>query len=277
MLRPFFPVEMVRADTALRPLLTDEPRHGHVWPIAVHFTYFEHQPVVAVELAFYPKGGIPEELDEESWAHYREEVGLAPLAGASSLLATPDGRWHVDFGPHTLVSDSSRSTLLVLPRPEATWEQAVQANGSCVVAVGTGLGYDDETTAVAIPPTAAALSAAYAGSRAVPDLSEIPGLHVLPLNSFRPYDPLQPVTFVLDTDVLIEMQQFCFEPSRLRSEERVEAIRHLIINLSGRDVLPGPARAAVGCRDPLYLTSTSRAGSRRTPAQLYRRLPPSTT
>ncbi len=52
---------------------------------------------------------------------------------------------------------------------------------------------------------------------------------------------MRPVTFVLDADVLIAMQRFCFAPARLG--DKVEAIRQLLINLSGRDVLPGPALA----------------------------------
>lgn len=242
MLRPLFPVDEVQEGIADLPPLPDESRHGYIWPIAVLFTYFERRPVAAVELAFHPTGGLPEGLTEESWGHYRSELGLAPFAGASSLLATPDGHWHVEFGPHMLVTDSSGSARLVLPRPSAAWEESVQTNGSCVVALGTGLARDDETSAVAIPSTAAALSAAYAGSCSVPELSEVPGLHVVPLSSLRPYNPLEPVTFVLDTDVLIDMQHFCFEPSRLRPE-RAEAIRDILVNLFGREALPGPALA----------------------------------
>jgi hypothetical protein len=110
MLRPLFPVDEVREDIALRPPPPDEPRHGHMWPIAVLCTYFEHRPVAAVELAFHPAGGLPEGLTEESWDHCRSELGLAPFAGASSLLAAPDGDWHVEFGPHMLVTDSSART-----------------------------------------------------------------------------------------------------------------------------------------------------------------------
>jgi hypothetical protein len=242
MLCPLFPVDAVREDSALRPPPPDEARHGHMWPIAVLFTYFEQRPVAAVELAFHPAGGLPEGLTEESWGRCRSELGLAPFAGASSLLAAPDGDWHVEFGPHMLVTDSSGSARLVLPRPSAAWEESVQASGSCVVALGTGLTHDDETSAVAIPPTAAALSAAHAGSCSVQELSEVPGLHVVPLSSFRPYNPLGPVTFVLDTDVLIEMQKLCFEPARLRPE-RAEAVRDILVNLAGREVLPGPALA----------------------------------
>jgi hypothetical protein len=72
-----------------------------------------------------------------------------------------------------------------------------------------------------------------------PELADIPGLHVVPLNSFRPYDAMRPLTFVLDADVLISMQRLCFAPDRLG--ENAEAVRHLVINLLGRDVLPGPA------------------------------------
>jgi hypothetical protein len=52
---------------------------------------------------------------------------------------------------------------------------------------------------------------------------------------------MRPVTFVLDTDVLIAMQRLCFAPGRLGG--KAEAVRHLVINLLGRDVLPGPALA----------------------------------
>jgi hypothetical protein len=52
---------------------------------------------------------------------------------------------------------------------------------------------------------------------------------------------MRPVTFVLDADVLIAMQRFCFTPARLGA--RAEVIRDLLVNISGRDVLPGPALA----------------------------------
>jgi len=210
-----------------------------VWPVTALCGFLEGQPTIAVELAFHPIGGLPELLTNESWAHYRETLGLAPFAGPSSLSGVPDGHWQVEFGPHTLLSNPSRRFQTVLPRPDAEWEDAVQANGSCAVIVGSGMGADDETGAFGIPSTAAALTAAYAGSWAVPDLSDIPGLQVVPVNSFRPYDPLRPVTFVLDADVLIEMQRLCFAPERLGP--KAQAVRHLTANLLGRDVLPGPA------------------------------------
>jgi hypothetical protein len=241
LLRPLFPVDEVREAGAGGAPLPDEPRRGHVWPVAVLFCYLEQRPAIAVELAFYPVDDLPEPLADESWAHYRNELGLAPFAGAGSLRDTADGPWHVDFGPHTFVSNPPLSFQIIAPRPDAEWEDAVEANGSCAVVLGTGLASGDETGAVAIPSTAAAVTAAYAGSRAVPELAEIPGLHVVPRNSIRPYDPMRPVTFVLDADVLIAMQRFCFAPARLG--DKVEAIRQLLINLSGRDVLPGPALA----------------------------------
>jgi hypothetical protein len=192
-----------------------------------------------VELAFYPIGGLPEPLADESWAKYCDDLGLAPSAGAASLRAASDGSWQVDFGPHMQVTNMARPYEITLPRPDPAWEEAVRANGSCVVVFGTGFGSDDETGAVGIPSTAAAVRAAYAGSRSVAELSDIPGLHVVPVNSLRPYDPMRPVTFVLDTNVLIAMEQLCFKPTSLGV--RAEAIRHLLVNLAGRDVLPGPA------------------------------------
>lgn len=137
------------------------------------------------------------------------------------------------------VTNTARPYEITLPRPDAEWEEAVRANGSCVVVFGTGFGSDDETGVVGIPSTAAAVTAAYAVSRSVPELSGIPGLHVVPLNSLRPYSPMRPLTSVLDTNVLIAMERFCFKPASLG--DRAESIRHLLVNIVGRDVLPGPA------------------------------------
>jgi hypothetical protein len=237
-LDPLFP-EDVRQATADRASLTDAPWHGHVSPVAAIYGFLQEQPTMAVELAFYPIGDAPEFLTEESWVSYRERLGLAPFAGPSSLRGGLDDGWRVEFGPHALISNPARRFQFVVPRPDADWEEAVKANGSCCVVLGSGLGADDESGAFGIPATAAALAAAYAGSWAVPELADIPGLHVVPLNSFRPYDPMRPATFVLDADVLIAMQRLCFAPERLG--EKAEAVRHLAANLLGRDVLPGPA------------------------------------
>ena len=237
-LRPLFPVEEVREAAVGRAQVPDDPRKGHVWPVAA-LLGLDEQPMIAVEMAFYPIGGVPEPLADESWTKYCDDLGLAPFAGAVSLRAAPDGPWHVDFGPHMHVTNTARPYEIAIPRPDAEWEEAVRANGSCVVVFGTGFGSDDKTGAVGIPSTAAAVTAVYAGSRSVPELSEIPGLHVVPVNSLRPYDPMRPLTFVLDTNVLIAMEHFYFKPTSLGA--RAEAIRHLLVNLSGRDVLPGPA------------------------------------
>jgi len=239
LLEPLFPVKDVREATAGRAPLSDGPRQGHVWPIAAFSGFLDAQPTIAVELAFCPIGGLPEMLTDESWAQYRQTLGMAPFAGPSSLSGVPDVRWQVEFGPHIVISNPSRGFQMALPRPDAEWEGAVEANGSCAVILGSGMGVDDATGAFGIPTTAAALTAAYAGSWAVPELSEIPGLCVVPLNSFRPYDPLRPVTYVLDADVLIEMQRLCYAPERLGV--KADAVRHLVVNLLGRDVLPGPA------------------------------------
>ena len=169
-LRPLFPIEEVREAAAERAPVGDGPRQGHVWPAAA-LLGLDEQPMIAVEMAFYPIGGLPEHLTDESWAKYRDDLGLTPFAGAASFRAAPDGLWHVDFGPHMQVTNTARPYEITLPRPDAEWEEAVRANGACVVVFGTGFGSDDETGVVGIPSTAAAVTAAYAGSRSVPEAS----------------------------------------------------------------------------------------------------------
>jgi hypothetical protein len=253
-LTPLFPVQDLNDAIARRPRLPDEPRHGHVWPVATVCGFIEDRPTLALEIGFHPLGDVAEPLTEESWIQYRETLGLAPFAGTSSFRLPDDG-WRVEFGPQALISNPSRRFQFVVPRPDAEWERAVGAKGSCAVVVGAGLGSDDETGAFGIPATAAALTAAYGGSWDVPDLTAIPGLQVVPLNSFRPYDPMRPVTFLLDADVLIAMQRLCFAPERLGKQAK--AIRHLVINLLGRDVLPGPALSQL--RQPTRMKSEPRA------------------
>jgi hypothetical protein len=209
-----------------------------MWPVAVIFDDFEI-PAIIIEVAFWPPTGIPEPLTEPSWSAFRNHLALPPFSGAASLQREPDPGWLVEFGPQTRISVRSGSFQVVVPRPDEAWERAVEAVGSCIVVIGTGLASDDESGAVAIPPTAAAVTATYHGSFAVPELSDIPGLHVVPLNSLRPYDAMRAHAFVLDTDVLIEIRRVCLEPSR--RDARANATRSLLVNLLGRDVLPGPA------------------------------------
>ncbi|HEX3434901.1 MAG TPA: hypothetical protein VHT25_12670 [Solirubrobacteraceae bacterium] len=236
-LRPLFPVDEVRALTADRAPTSEKPREGHVAPVAGVYGELDG-PAIIIELAFWPHDGIPEPLAEQSWIGFCQKLGVAPFEGLSSLRSEPDSCWSVEFAPHTLITNPSRSFQLMLPRPDEASENAIRAAGSCFVIFGTGLEIDS-SGAVGVSPTAAAITATYAGSMSVPELSEIPGLYVVPVNSFRPYDPIRATTFVLDTDVLIEIERFSFEPSRLG--KRAEAIRSLLVNVIDRDVLPGLA------------------------------------
>ncbi len=237
-LKPLFPVEEVREAARGQRPAPAEPRHGHVWPITALFGIKE-QPTVIIEVAFYPVGDVPEPLSDEAWSRFCEVLGLTPLAGPHPLGDISDGEWQVEVGPHICISNPARRVQLVVPRPGGAWEEALQANGSCAVVLGTGIGVDDDMRAIGMPSTAAILTPAHAGSWDVPELADIPGLYVVPLNSFRPYDPMRPVTFLLDTSVLIAMQRLCFAPERLGAQ--AQDVRHLVFNLLGRDVLPGPA------------------------------------
>ncbi len=243
-LRPLFPVKEIRELAAGRARPSGDPRRGHLWPVA-SLCFLDEPPMIVVEIAFYPLDGLPEPLTDESWADYAGKVGLTQTAGAASLpaalRATRDSPWRVEFGPHMQVTNTAGPYEIVLPRPDPEWEEAVRACGSCDVVIGTRLRYDDETGVIGLPATAAAVTATYTRSRSIPELTEIPGLHVVPVNRLRPYNPMRPMAFVLDTDVLITIERFCFDPTKLGA--RSEAIRHLLVNISGQEVLPGPALA----------------------------------
>lgn len=182
---------------------------------------------------------------------------MDPFGGLGSLRSKPDSCWSVEFASHTLITNASRSFQLRLPRPDEASENAVRTAGSCVVIFGIGLEVDS-SGAVGVSPTATAITAMYAGSTSVPELLEIPGLYVVPVNSFRPYDAMRPTTFVLDTDVLIEIERFSFEPSRLG--KRAGVIRSLLVNVVDRDVLPRPALSQLA--QPSRTASKKRAAAK---------------
>ncbi len=239
-LRPLFPVEAVAEAASGRLRRSRDPRDGYVWPIEALFLDLDY-PLAVVELAFWPMNGIPEPLASESWEKFRDGLGLPAFTGPSSFRQDPDGAWKVEFGPHMLLTHERRSFQVRVRRPDEEWEQAVRSLGSCRVLFGSGFAVDDAAGALSVGSAAAAVSPVYAGSFEVPDLSEIGDLHVVPVNRLRPYHPLRACSFVLDTDVLIEIQHFCAEPSR--TGPRNQVIRNVLVNLAGRDVFPGPALA----------------------------------
>jgi hypothetical protein len=239
-LRPLFPVDAVNEASSGRRHGSGDSREGYVWPIEAVFVDLD-RPLVMVELAFWPMNGTPEPLAPESWASFRDGLGLLPFVGPESFELDPDGDWEVEFGPHTLITNRRRPFQVRVRRPGEEWEQAVRSLGSCTVLFGSGLAASDDHGALAVGSSAAAVRPVYAGSLEVPELAEIPGLHVVVVNRLRPYHPLRARSFVLDTDVLIEIERFCIEPSRRGA--RHEAIRNVLVNLAGQDVLPGPALA----------------------------------
>jgi hypothetical protein len=238
--RPLFPVEAVAEASSGRQRKSGDPRNGYVWPIDALFLDLDY-PLAVVELAFWPMNGIPEPLACESWETFRDGLELPGSTGPSSFRQGPDGDWTIEFGPHMLITHVRTSFQMRVRRPDKEWEQAVRSRGSCGVLFGSGFAVDDAAGALSVGSSAAAVQPVYSGSLEVPELTEIGGLHVVPVNGLRPYHPLRACSFVLDTDVLIEIQRFCAEPSR--TGPRNEAIRFVLVNLAGRDVLPGAAVA----------------------------------
>jgi hypothetical protein len=254
---PLFPADLVGQSTASVGAAGD-PRDGYVWPVEFVFAELEW-PLLLIELAFWPLQGLPEPLAPESWALLREGLGLAAFAGAPSLGSPPDPHWLVEFGPQTLISNVAVPFHIRAPRPQPGWERAVRSAGSCILLLGSGLGVDEQSGAFAVGALAACVRGLYGGSVDVPELSEIAELHVVPVSSLRPYDPMRAQSFVLDTDVLIEIERFCVEPSRRGA--RSQAIRQVLVNLADRDVLPGAAlsQLAQPSRSSSDIASATRA------------------
>jgi hypothetical protein len=156
-LRPLFPVASLAQRQA-----TDESRDGYLWPVEVLFVELD-RPVIVIELGFWPTDAVSEPLTPESWRAFRDRVGLPVFAGQASFELDVDPDWEVEFGPHTYISNRRRSFEIRVPRPDWEWEHVVQSAGSCIVLFGTGLGVDDETGALGVGSSAAAMTAVYAG------------------------------------------------------------------------------------------------------------------
>ena len=219
------------------PADPDVSRPGIVWPIEVAYEYPNDAPAAFVEMAFVPKGDHPEPLSSELWADCRRRFGLPSLM--DNPRPVDPTRYVAEFGPSMVVRSSAKPFCLVLPPPPAAWENAVRQTGSCLIAVGKGLGYLDNA-AIAVPDDTSVFIATCGASTPAPPLTEIPKLHVLPRTTVE-CDPLGPCTFLLDTDVLIAIERFCCSPHRLGA--RLASIRDLALNLAYRDVLPGLALA----------------------------------
>jgi hypothetical protein len=239
-LTPLFPVDALAEQPHIAGPDALKERHGQVSPVAAVFWDLD-LPTIIIELAFWPYGGAPQPLSEENWDHVADRLGLEPISGTSSLLSAPKEDWRVELGPHTLISSTAAPFQTTLPRASADWELALARSRSCRIVLGAGLRVDEEHGALSTPATAASVTARYGGAIDVPELTQIHGLCVVPLSSARPYDPFRPTTFLLDTDVLIEVRNFSCRPGR--TGPRATAVRDVMINLLGRDVLPGPALA----------------------------------
>lgn len=252
---PLFPVDAISGlEQTMPPADPNVARPGIVWPIAVAYEYQNDAPAAFIELAFVPKGDHPEPLSPESWEVCRRRFGLPSLMD-NPRPADPTS-YVAESGPSMVVRSSAEPFSLVLPSPPAKWEGALRQTGSCLIAVGKGLGYIDNT-AIAVPEDTSVFTATCGASTPAPPLTDIPKLHVLPLTTVE-CDPLGPCTFLLDTDVLIAIERFCCTPHRLGV--KLASIRDLLLNLAYRDAVPGLALAQIY---QCGRTSTNVAGAER--------------
>jgi hypothetical protein len=231
--------DLLRSVAQRQPPDLSIPRHGFAGPVAVIYRHLAGRPVAFIEFGFTPKGDVPEPLSTDLWDGLLQRFALPQLG--SQDLDYPFIRDHrIEFGPFTILLEPDRMGLL-LPTPDPSWEASVRRAGSCLIVMGIGLRRAADGR-IGVPSDAAGFIAAYGGALSAPPLDQLPGLHLLPLTGGR-FDPLGFYSFVLDTDVLIEIERFCLAPNRPR--QRTELVRHLLMNLAYRDLLPGIALAQV--------------------------------
>jgi hypothetical protein len=192
-----------------------------------------------VEYGFIPKGDVAEPLSPDIWQEGCDRFHL-PMLGSPDAGRSGGSGYRIEFGPFTVIRDSE-DFALILPTPDPSWSSAVRAAGSCFVVLGIGMGLLGGNR-VAAPEGSAGFSATFGGSFAEAALDSLSGLHVLPLSTGT-YNPLLPYAFVLDTDVLIEIERFCIAPNA--QHQRTERTRQLLLNLAYRHTLPGLALAQV--------------------------------
>lgn len=266
-LRPLFPADAInRARSDFPPPDEGVARHGVIYAIDGLLLEVDGIPLVLVELGFFPPGELPEPLSPESWDSFRDQTQLPVIGPRDALRPLPPPRCVIEFAPLVVIRDIQEHFQFRLPPPDQEWEAMVRRLGRCTVVIGTGMGYSDGTDqqALAIPASCSSVLAEYRGSFSVPLLTDIPGLHVIPLSG-EDYDPLTPATYLLDTDVLIDIERFCYSPASLG--HRLEPVRQLLINVVDRDVLPGLALSQL--HQPSRRRSDARAARRAAAAFIH--------
>lgn len=236
---PLFPSEIVDALRARGPQSArDGDRPGVMGPINGVYGWLDVDPTVFVEIAFFPQGDLPEMLLPENWERLRTGARWPLLEKLAAEDVQPDAGYVLEFGPTLVLRNREIPFETVLPAPPKEWADSVHERGTALVVIGSGLAVASHgDDALVAPVEAAGLKAQDGGSYPAPHLTEIPGLHVIPL-TVREYRESRPYSFILDTDVLIGIEHFVLDP---RSSPESQRIRQLLVNLAYRDVLPGPA------------------------------------
>ena len=236
-LHPLFPFEIIDAMLERGPHpRPDEGRPGVIGPIASLFDWLDGLPTAFVEMAFFPRGDLPETLQPESLEVVRMRAAVPRLSDLFGSGAAASTKYVLEFGPTTVLRNPEIPFAIVLPRAPTEWEDSVRRMGTAFVVLGTGLSvYDEER--VITPDAALGVLARDGGAFPAPDPTIIPGLHAVPL-TVSEYNEYQPNSFILDTDVLIAIERFCRAPKPTDEHERT---RQLLLNLAYRDVLPGAA------------------------------------
>lgn len=220
----------------------DGERPGVMGPINGRYGWMETKPALFVEIAFYPQGELPEIVEPRNWEKLRVGAKWSFLEELAAADVEPSSGYVLEFGPTLVLRNREIPFEMVVPEPPIEWEEAVHKAGGALVVIGSGLAVAaGDGDAVVAPVEAAGLIARDGGSYPAPHLTEIPGLHVMPL-TLHEYHEGRPYSFILDTDVLIGIERFFLAPQPTKERER---IRQLLVNLAYRDIVPGPALSQV--------------------------------
>lgn len=225
-----------RAVGAVLPVVNNRtPISGHVLPSALTSTWDGSVPLLLVDLAFESAQGL-EPVSVENWQAYCASVGLNVGRPDVATPHDPLTDWQIELGPYVAVRRVLEPQVgyfgLV---SDPSWERAVERQGGCVVEVRGGV----EPVLPSSPSLFAGGFVSHAGTYRASLLGDLRRYHAVLLDPDGKVAFPTRYTFILDTDVVIDIERGYFSPTRLGGS--ADELRQLLLNLAYHDVLPGMA------------------------------------